>query len=333
MHFCPCRCINYREENSMHRILIVDFSLYRDVLSKILREQGHEVDICESAYDAMAMLKSRDYDLVIAEVELPGDNAFDLYKYIADQYPYIPTIMTTDKNIDSFFDDIFRQGIGNVLCKPVKKKELVNLAEKLITRRNIFGLENYIDNILDNKRIRISNSKQIKTAIDTLMDAIGEWGFSVENRLALNLVLSEMAINAVYHSHGLTHEKEMRVPVKLQDGQYVDIFFARAADRYGIAITDYNGKLSKKIILESINQVIEQGIMLEAAAVTGADISHAISETGRGIDLVRRLAGEYYFIIKENVRTEIILIFSRSYDDDDVDMFSSLKIIEDPGYE
>ena len=49
-------------------------------------------------------------------------------------------IMTTDKDIDTFFDVIFDEGIGNVLCKPFKKDEILNLAEKLITKKNIFGL-------------------------------------------------------------------------------------------------------------------------------------------------------------------------------------------------
>jgi len=81
-------------------------------------------------------------------------------------------------------------------------------------------------------------------------------------------------------------------------------------------------------VLDSINRVIEEQNLLEKAAESGEDISELISETGRGIDLVRKLAGEYYFIIKKNFRTEIILIFDKSFSDD-TENYSSLKIIED----
>jgi len=313
----------------MYNVLIVDFSIVKDSLVKIFREGGYNVELCESAYDAMKKLKSIDFDLVVSEVELPGDNAFDLYNYIAKNYPYIPTIMTTDRNIDTFFDVIFKEGIGNVLCKPFRKEEILNLAEKLITKRNIFGLNNYIPDLIETKKIRITASMQIKKAISLIVNEIESWGFTIDNKITLTLILNEMAINAVYHSHGLTDEKIQRQAVQLGKGEYVDIFFARSRDRYGIAIDDYNGNLSRMKILDSINKVIEQNNLLDRALETQEDVTEFISETGRGIDLVRKLAGEYCFIIQKNVRTEIIIIFDSLFNDDKTCTHSSLKIIED----
>ena len=150
----------------------------------------------------------------------------------------------------------------------------------------------------------------------------------IDNRMILNLVLNEMTINAVYHSHGLTREKERRIPVKLKEGQFVEIFFGCGEGSYGISINDYNGKLTKARILDSINSVVAQDQLLAHAAATGENISDRISETGRGIDLVRKLCGEYYFIIKKNVRTEIIILFDADIQERDTTL-SSLKIIED----
>lgn len=313
----------------MYNVLVVDFSIFKDSIVKIFTDGGYHVELCGSAYDAMKKLNSVDFDLIVSEVELPGDNAFDLYNYITKTYPYIPAIMTTDKNIDTFFDVIFEEGIGNVLCKPFRKDEILNLAEKLITKKNIFGLDNYIHDIVETKKIRITRSNQIKKAISLIVKEIEDWGFQIQNRITLSLILNEMAINAVYHSHGLTDEKLMRVAVQLREGEFVDIFFARSKDVYGIAIDDYNGKLSRMKILDSINKVVEQNILLDRASTSQEDVSSMISETGRGIDLVRKLAGEYYFIIQKNVRTEIIIIFDTRYNDDTINTHSSLKIIED----
>jgi len=313
----------------MNNVLIVDFSDYRDTAARIFLDEGYNVEVCESAFEAMSKLKAFDFDLVISEVELPGDNSFDLYNYMTSNYPYIPTIMTTDKNIDDFFENIFQEGIGNVLCKPLKERELLNLSEKLISKKNIFGLSNYLDNIIEIKKIRINSSKQIQKAINMIFHEIIEWDFELKNKMALNLVLHEMAINAVYHSHGLTKEKEARLPVQLKEDQYVDIFFAKNERSYGISINDYRGKLSKTKILDSINKAIFQENLIIQAAETGEDISELVSETGRGIDLVRKLSGEYYFIIKKDVRTEIILIFNKEENNKKMTQQSSLKIIED----
>jgi len=313
----------------MNRVLIIDFSEYRDELVRIFSNMKCSVVLCDSAFDAMSKLKAYDFDLVVSQVELPGDNAFDLYNYISRNYPFIPAIMTTGRDIDTFFDRIFEEGIGNVIGMPPDEHELRNLAQKLITRENIFGLKNYISGITETKRISITGSKQIQKAIHALFETISSWGVEFRNKMALNLVLNEMIINAVYHSHGLTQEKEERKPVQLEKGQCVDLFFARSEDKIGIAIDDYNGKLSSRKILDSINRAVEQENLIQEAFEKGEDVTDLVSETGRGIDLVRKLAGDYYFIIKEKFRTEIMLVFDIEAKQDETGRKSSLKIIED----
>ena len=247
----------------MYKILIADLSPYKNTLKDIFTENGYSAVFCDSAFDAISKLKAYDFDLVVSEVEFPGDNAFDLYEYVEENYPYIPMIMVTDKNIDQFFNRIFEQGIGNVLHKPVNAKEILNLSEKLITKKNIFGLNNYLENIIEIKRMKIKKSLQINRAIDLIIEQILNWNFQIPSRATLGLMLNEMVINAVYHSHGLTQEKLDRIPVELPDDKFVDIQFCYNDDSFAISITDSNGKLSKDKILESINNVIKQNMLIE----------------------------------------------------------------------
>ena len=160
--------------------------------------------------------------------------------------------------------------------------------------------------------MKVKKSAQINRAIELIIEQITQWNFNIPSRATLGLMLNEMVINAVYHSHGLTLEKLDRIPVKLPDDKFVDIQFCYNDDSFAISITDSNGNLSKDKILESINNVIKQNMLIEESYTTGEDISEFISESGRGLDLVRKLSGEYYFIIKKNFRTEIILIFKNS---------------------
>lgn len=313
----------------MYNILIVDFSEYRLSLAKILGNNQYNIEVCTSAYDAMSKLKAFDFHLIISEVELPGDNAFDLYNYIKQNYPYIPVIMITEKNMNNFFEQIFNEGIGNILCKPIKRNELLKLIDKLITKKNIFGLNNYMKGPVEIKKIRITKSSQIQKAIPVIMKEIEAGGFTIRDKMAFSLVLNEMAINAVYHSHGHTELKIARKSLELDEGKYVDLFFGYSKTGYGIAIDDYNGNLTKMKILKSINSVVEQEHLIDKAILSGKDISSLVSETGRGIDFVRKLTGDFYFIIKENIRTEILIIFDEDFHSDDLTEYSSLKIIEE----
>lgn len=309
----------------MNTILLVDHTDYKYQLQKLLAQRYTVISV-DSAYDAISTLNMQDVDLVISQVELPGDNAFDLYNYLQKHYTYIPAIMITEKDIDTFFDKIFTQGIGNVLKIPVNENEFINLVDKIISRKNIFGLEHYVTDIKNTQAIRITSSKQIQPAVDTILSIIESWGFDIKNKSVFNLILNEMIINAVYHSHGYTREKEMRIPIELKSGQYVDVALCHNALLYAIAITDYQGTLTKEKVLQSIHKAIEQEQLILKAAETGEDISDKISETGRGIDLMRKLASEFYFIIQQNKRTEIILLFESH---PNAEKSSSLKIIED----
>ncbi len=312
----------------MYNVLVVDVSSSKDMVAKIFRDSGYNVEQSESAFDAMAKLKVFDFHLVVSEVELPGNNAFELYNYINTYYPYIPTMMITDKQIDIFFERIFHEGIGNVLCKPLIKEEVINLAEKLITRKKIFGLQNYMKDIEAVKRIRITSSLKIHDYISKALEQINEWEFKIENKVVLKLVLNEVIINAVYHSHGYKKEKEQRKQVKLRKDEYVDLSIAKNRNGFGIAIDDYKGKLSKMTILENLNNAIRQSQLIIKAFETGEEISDKISESGRGLDLLRKIAKDYYFIIKKNIRTEVILLFPKK-EQTKRSSGTSLKIIED----
>lgn len=311
----------------MSKILIVDPTDYRHSVQSILLAEGYKTETCTTAFDAIAKIEAEDISLIISEVDLPGDNSFEFYYYLQKNYPFLPIIMLTDRNMEDFFDKIFTEGIGNIISKPVNGEELISLAKKLMLQEDLFNLDNYIQKIKVLKKIRITASNQIIPAIRTVTDYINEWNFKISDISMLNLILNEMLINAVYHAHGLTEEKLKRLPVSLEEGKFVDVCFGHSDSKLGISITDYNGKLSKQKILESMFNVLSQRKKLDDAIEKGEDISQIITETGRGIDLVRQIASEFYFIIHKNKRTEIILLFDKNSDLNGVAK-SSLKIIE-----
>jgi len=311
----------------MKKILIVDSTPYINELSELLNKNSYTTVLTDTALDAIAMLKSENFDLIISEVTLPGDNSFELYFYLNKNYPYLPVIMITDKELDGFFEEIFEKGIGNVINKPVNESELINLADKLTDKSNIFGLDKYLTGIIEIKKMRITSSSQIQKSINIILDYMKKRNFMIDNIMMLNLILNELIINAVYHSFGFTREKEERKAIILPDGKFVEIDFAFSESSLGISITDFNGTLTKNKILESMYKVVFQKKIIDKAVASGQDISSVISETGRGIELVRQLVSEYYFVINRQIRTDIILIFNSQHEFD-TKKLTSLKIIE-----
>ena len=56
----------------MYSVLIVDVSTYKDSVADLFRDFGYNVEVCESAFDAMSKLKAFDFDLIVSEVDLAG---------------------------------------------------------------------------------------------------------------------------------------------------------------------------------------------------------------------------------------------------------------------
>jgi len=65
------------------RILVVDDdSIIQQFLTKVLGEEGYEVETTENGEDALERIGSEDYDVILLDVKLPGMSGIELYKYI-----------------------------------------------------------------------------------------------------------------------------------------------------------------------------------------------------------------------------------------------------------
>jgi hypothetical protein len=215
-----------------------------------------------------------------------------------------------------------------VLPKPIKGAELSKVLANLLTvdPRVWFGIHNYIADLRKLRRIKLKRSTQIRTCIKTILNEMHAWGFNFSHETEMDLVWQEILINAVYHAHGYTNEKKERVAIELPHPYEVDVTYGASEAAFGVAVRDSMGTLTPSTIIEALRQTIEQQKMIEKAAQTGEDISHLVLDRGRGLDLIRQLSGEYYFIIDPGVSTEVIIIYDRYYEKDDA--VGSLKIFD-----
>lgn len=312
----------------MFSILILDTD---EILSQaeinILNKHGHAAFVCTTWAEAKSALDKQPIDLIIIDTNVEGikGRGFEYLEKLRIEYPHLPYIMTTEENVDNMISLLIKYRMGNVLLKPVPADEFINLAEKLITKKGIFGLHNYIHDIQDMKRIKILRSDQIRPAIDKVIQFMQEWDFKSIDAMTLRLLLQETLTNAVYHSHDHTQEKLERTHIVLEDGKFVELVFGHSENQFAVGITDFNGKLSQAAILDSIFKITEQERKLRESIENGGEFVE-ISDHGRGIDLLRKLAGQYYFNIKKGEATEVLIMFDERHIKDHE--LSSLKIIE-----
>lgn len=264
--------------------------------------------------------------LLISDINMPVMDGFELFKLIDEENYNIPKVLITDADIDEYINLAVDHNIGNILSKPIEMRELITICYKLITGEKIFGLDNY----MITERIfgsTISNSREIQVVINTIIR------FAQDNKLQqsksnfLSIILDEVLSNAVYHAHGFTREKELKQEITLKNNDKVEVCYAANKTHLGISVTDFKGTLTKQTILKSFRAVIEEKKLIAQATQSGEDISSVIAEKGRGLQMIRLMANEYYFNIKLNRITQVVILVELA-DDNSKKVNSSIKIQE-----
>ena len=81
---------------SARRILVVDdHEPFRSVMLKLL--EGYDVRVCGHADEAMAELRAREYDVLIADIDLPGTDGEELVREVRrlSRRPQIPVLIVS----------------------------------------------------------------------------------------------------------------------------------------------------------------------------------------------------------------------------------------------
>jgi len=301
--------------------------IYRTIIENILLKNGYTPYFVDSSAECKVVADEVRPDVLILDVAAARPHDFRLLSDLK-VLSKAPIILTTEENVDDYMPALGSKNVTIVLPKPIKGAELARVLENLLTvdSRVWFGIHNYIPDLRKLRKVKIKRSTQVRTCIKTMLSEMHAWGFNFSHETEMDLVWQEILINAVYHAHGYTEEKKQRVAIELPDPYIVEVTYGASEHAFGIAVRDFMGSLTPEMVIAALRQAVDQQKMILKAAETGEDISQEVLDRGRGLDLIRQLSGEYYFIIDPGNSTEVIIIYDRYYEKDDA--VGSLKIFD-----
>ncbi|WP_179188308.1 ATP-binding protein [Kiloniella majae] len=127
-----------RDKNLIKQsILVVDDEVdVADLISEILREDGYQVTVTNSAKDALATLKAHSFTAILSDVKMPGINGMNFFKRITAEFPDMAqktAFVTGDAMSPEVADFIENSGCLH-LEKPVSPEELINMMRSLIQK-------------------------------------------------------------------------------------------------------------------------------------------------------------------------------------------------------
>ncbi len=301
--------------------------IYRTIIENILLKNNYRPYFVDNSAECKVVVDEVRPDIIIIDIRAAKPHDF---RILADLkvLSKAPVLLTTEEKVDDYMAALGSKNVTIVLPKPIKGAELSKVLANLLTvdPRVWFGIHNYIPDLRKLRKMKLKRSTQVRTCIKTILNEMHAWGFNFNHETEMDLVWQEILINAIYHAHGYTNEKKERVAIELPHPYEVEVTYGASEGAFGVAVRDSMGTLTPAIIIEALRQTVEQQRMIEKAAETGEDVSHLVLDRGRGLDLIRQLSGEYYFIIDPGVSTEVIIIYDRYYEKDDA--VGSLKIFD-----
>ena len=120
----------------MANILVVDDELgIRDLLSEILNDEGHSVDLAENASQARAARTTTAYDLVLLDIWMPDTDGVSLLKeWATTGFLTMPVIMMSGHATIDTAVEATRIGAFSFLEKPITLQKLLKSVEQGLAR-------------------------------------------------------------------------------------------------------------------------------------------------------------------------------------------------------
>ena len=186
-------------QRSRSRLLIVDdVEAMRLTLTTCLQLSGYQVHSASSGGEALELLRSQPFDLLLTDQSMPGLSGLELTDAVARMHPDMPIVVLTGHTDVELAKDSLRRGASDFVTKPVNARELPILVERNLTRRRLevarlreregqvlFEALKALASAVDAKdRHTARHSRQVTRLALLLADAIG---LSSEERYQLEL--------------------------------------------------------------------------------------------------------------------------------------------------
>jgi len=120
------------------KILVIDDEqMVTGSLTKLLKKSGYEVDAANNGVDAMKKVKEADFDLIISDIRMPGEDGIEIVKKIRSflkesKKNIIPEILITGYASEDKYQSAIELQVRAYINKPFDIKELLETVKEIL---------------------------------------------------------------------------------------------------------------------------------------------------------------------------------------------------------
>jgi DNA-binding response OmpR family regulator len=120
------------------RILVVDDErAIRELVRRLLVSAGYECATAGSSADAAELLTRESFDLLLADLQLPGESGLDLVARVRDRHANTAAIVMSGVHDPRLADAAKSLGASGYMVKPFSPEELWAEVLEALRRRNV----------------------------------------------------------------------------------------------------------------------------------------------------------------------------------------------------
>ena len=121
------------KKNKAHILLIEDDESIRFMLQTKLYKDGYSVSVAANGLHALQILRSgTKFHLILCDLKMPGKDGLQFFNAMLEMNLKIPTVILTGYPEKNKIIEAIRNGVRDVLLKPIKHQELVEKIKKYI---------------------------------------------------------------------------------------------------------------------------------------------------------------------------------------------------------
>ncbi len=120
-----------------HILIVDDEEQIRRMLNRILERNGFACSLSADAAEARKYLARQSIDLVLCDVNMPGESGIELARYIESKYENTAVIMVTGVDDPKVADGAISAGVYGYLIKPLDVNEVVINIHNALKRRDL----------------------------------------------------------------------------------------------------------------------------------------------------------------------------------------------------
>lgn len=172
--------MNRQNNNSLGRILMADDEkTFLRATAQLLRNEGFECDCAEDATEALGKLSAKIYDLLIADIKMPGNSNLELIRQLSRDAPAASIILVTGYPSQQTAIDAIGLPVAAYLVKPVdfplllqKTRDAVKMSQLYRTVTSIRKNLQQWTGELETIELSLQNGKcnEFKTALRSLLE-------------------------------------------------------------------------------------------------------------------------------------------------------------------